>query len=82
MCWSYFNFWKLKFINDGMLKYNVRLIILKSVPEMVKTIKTAIKVVQIPAMEAVKSLLSDGNLKHFDGCCGIYSHAPISFCVR
>lgn len=74
--WSYANVWEPKSINGGTPKYSVSLIIPKSNTKTVKKIEAAIKAAYeegesklkgngrvVPALEAIKTPLRDGDLE-------------------
>ena len=77
--WSYANVWDPKAINGGTPKYSVSLIIPKDDTETVEKIKAAIKAAYdegqsklkgngktVPALEAIKTPLRDGDLERPD----------------
>lgn len=74
--WSYANVWEPKSINGGTPKYSVSLIIPKSDIKTVEKVRAAIKAAYqegegklkgnsrvVPALEAIKTPLRDGNLE-------------------
>ena len=74
--WSYANVWEPKSINGGTPKYSVSLIIPKSDTKTVKKIEAAIRAAYeegegklkgngrvVPALEAIKTPLRDGDLE-------------------
>lgn len=74
--WSYANVWDPKSINGGTPKYSVSLIIPKSDTETVESVRAAIKAAYdegqgklkgngrvVPALEAIKTPLRDGDLE-------------------
>lgn len=74
--WSYANVWEPKSINGGTPKYSVSLIILKSDAKTVEKVRAAIKAAYqegegklkgnsrvVPALEAIKNPLRDGDLE-------------------
>ena len=77
--WSYANVWEPKSINGGTPKYSVSLIIPKSDTKTVEKIRAAIKAAYeegesklkgngrtVPALEAIKTPLRDGDLERPD----------------
>lgn len=74
--WSYANVWEPKSINEGTPKYSISLIIPKSDIKTVEKVRAAIKAAYqegegklkgnsrvVPALEAIKTPLRDGNLE-------------------
>lgn len=92
--WSYCNVWEPKSINGGTPKYSVSLIIPKSDTVTVEKIKKAIEAAykegesklrgtgkSVPALEAIKTPLRDGDLERPDdeaykGCYFINANSP------
>ena len=92
--WSYCNVWEPKSINGGTPKYSVSLIIPKTDTVTVEKIKKAIEVAykegesklkgtgkSVPALQAIKTPLRDGDLERPDddaykGCYFINANSP------
>ena len=87
--WSYCNVWEPKSINGGTPKYSVSLIIPKSDTVTVEKIKKAIEAAykegesklrgtgkSVPALQAIKTPLRDGDLERPDDDAFINAYSP------